>query len=74
MNSLHLQGLKRTGEDYAPFPLDIKLGYIGNFSSMLVSLNAHGVKLRQVTNNACALERTMLADDWLLLSVQFRVT
>jgi len=40
--------VKQTGEDYAHFQLDIKLGYIGNFSSTLVSLNAHWMKLQQV--------------------------
>jgi hypothetical protein len=40
--------VKQTGEDYAHFQLDIKLGYIGNFSSTLVSLNAHWMKLQQL--------------------------
>jgi hypothetical protein len=58
-NSLQLQRLKRIGDDNANFPLDSKLGYIGNFSSMLVSLNTLGGVATSGTYNAGAVECTM---------------
>lgn len=57
-NYLPLQRLKRTGEDYAHFPLDIKLVILVT----LVQCWSPWMHTGEGTYNACAVKRTMLAE------------